>query len=55
MDFSKITENKNLLYGLIGAVGIVIILIVLIAVLAGGGASKSNQRFSCANHKRRFA
>ena len=46
MDFSKITENKNLLYGLIGAIGIVIILIVLIAVLAGGGASKSNQNVS---------
>mgnify|MGYP002625096583 CR=1 FL=1 len=46
MDFSKITENKNLLYGLIGAVGIVIILIVLIVILSSGGASKSNQNVS---------
>lgn len=41
MDFSKILENKTLLYGIIGAIIAVIIGIILIAVLSGGGKNES--------------
>jgi len=42
MDFSKILENKPLLYGIIGGVVIVLALIIIIAVTAGGGDKDRN-------------
>ena len=43
MDFSKLTENKGLLYGLIGGAAIFLIVIVIILALAiGGGKSGGN-------------
>ena len=46
MDFSKILENKNLLYGIIGGVVILLVLIIVISVVAvnagGGGSNKEN-------------
>ena len=43
MDFSKILQNKPLLYGIIGGVVLfLVILIVVIALVAGGGGDKQN-------------
>lgn len=45
MDFSKLTENKPLLYGIIGGVVIVLAVIIIgvsIAVSNGGGDNKNN-------------
>ena len=43
MDFSKLTENKGLLYGLIGGAAIFLIVIVIIlALVIGGGKSGGN-------------
>lgn len=39
MDFSKITENKKLLYGIAGGVVAFIVIVILIAALASGGKS----------------
>ena len=44
MDFSKILENKRLLYSVIAGLGIALIVIVLIAVLASGGGSKDTNK-----------
>ncbi len=41
MDFSKLTENKPLFYGLIAGVGVLIAVILIIIVLAAGGSSSS--------------
>ena len=42
MDFSKITENKTLLYGIIGGIGIIITVILLIIILSVSEGSKSD-------------
>ena len=44
MDFSKILENKPLLFGIAGGAAVIVILIVIIIVLAvgGGGNNKSS-------------
>lgn len=46
MDFSKILENKPLLYGIIGGVALVIVLVIVGAIFAansgGGGDNKAN-------------
>ena len=43
MDFSKITENKPLLYGIIGGVALILVVIVLIVVLASAGGGGDNK------------
>lgn len=43
MDFSKITENKPLLYGIIAGIGIFIAVILIIIVLAAGGSGNKNE------------
>ncbi|MBD5402619.1 hypothetical protein HDR58_07465 [bacterium] len=42
MDFSKILENKPLLYGIIGGVVLVIVIIVVAISLSAGGNNKQN-------------
>lgn len=44
MDFSKITENKPLLYGIIGGVALILVVVILsIAIAASGGGDKKAQ------------
>ncbi len=41
MDFSKLTENKPLLFGIIGGVALIIVIVIIsIALAAGGGKEK---------------
>lgn len=42
MDFSKILENKPLLYGIIGGVVLLVVVVIIGAVMASGGGSKDN-------------
>lgn len=41
MDFSKILENKPLLFGIAGGAAVIVVLIVIIIVLAVGGGGKN--------------
>ena len=40
MDFSKLTQNKPLLFGIIGAIAFVILFIIVIVIIAVSGGSK---------------
>ncbi|MBR1460976.1 hypothetical protein IJ596_05030, partial [bacterium] len=44
MDFSKILENRKLLYSIIAGFGIALIVIVLIVALTSGGTSKKSEK-----------
>ncbi|MCM1338424.1 MAG: hypothetical protein NC191_01995 [Muribaculaceae bacterium] len=45
MDFSKLTENKPLLFGIIGGVALLLVIIVVVIVLAaGGGKNKGDNK-----------
>ena len=43
MDFSKITQNKPLLFGIIGAIAFVILLILVIVIISVSGGSKGKE------------
>ena len=40
MDFSKITENKPLLFGIIGGVVLILVIVIMSAVIGSGGKDK---------------
>lgn len=42
MDFSKITENKPLLYGIIGGVVLIIVIVIISAIMATNSGNKNN-------------
>lgn len=43
MDFSKLTENKPLLYGIIGGVALILVIVIISIAVAGSGGSKKNE------------
>ena len=40
MDFSKITENKPLLFGIIGGVVLILVIVIMSAAIGSGGKDK---------------
>ena len=47
MDFSKLLENKPLLFGIAGGAAVIVILIVIIIVLAVGGGGNNKIQAPC--------
>ena len=43
MDFSKITENKPLLYGIIGGVVLILVLVIVGAMVAASGSKDDSK------------